>query len=371
MRREFALGILRTSSDLSLWVAGALAVILLILFAVSRWRYNAVPRIPPVGRGAGSPPADCMVVIPARNEEAMIGRAVRSLPHDTVIVVEDHSEDRTAELAREAGAGVLPAPDLPGKGNGKANACAAGARALTSRWVLFADADTWFEPEFLDAVVGHAEARGLSLLSIYLDPEYRGIAEHALVPYARALAFCGFGCVPNPRALFSGQCLLARLDSYHFIGGHGAVVTQITEDLKLSMLAERHRLKLATARATGLGHARMYTGYAGVRSGIERQAFRFMMVNPMIGVVILCAALLAALWLPVLAWLAWEKQWIAAAVFAMAPTLLLWPWYRNAGSALMAPAALYWILPVLGRGLISALFGRPVRWKGRTVRAVS
>jgi 4,4'-diaponeurosporenoate glycosyltransferase len=312
-----------------------------------------------------------MVVIPARNEEAVIGRAVRSLPHDTVIVVDDHSEDRTAEVAREAGAGVLPAPDLPSKGIGKANACAAGARALRSRWVLFTDADTWFEEGFLDAVVGAAEASGLSLLSIYLDPEYRGVAEHTLAPYARALAFCGLGLVNNPLALFTGQCLLARLDSYHFIGGHGAVTTYLTEDIKLSMLAVRHRLKLATARAPGLGHARMYEGYAGVRNGIERQAFRFMMVNPMIGIIIIVAALLASLWLPALVWLIRDQQWSVAAIFALVPTLLVWPWRRRWWDALLAPVAVYWALPALAVGLFTALFGKPVRWKGRSVRAVS
>lgn len=361
--------------DESLWAAAALALILSFLFAAARRRYQALPcisgpRIAGASKTGGAPP-DCMVVIPARNEEAAVGRAVRSLPRDTVIVVDDHSEDRTAEVAREAGAGVLPAPDLPRKGIGKSNACAAGARALTSRWVLFTDADTWFEPGFLEAAAGAAEASGLSLLSIYLDPEYQGLAEHALAPYARVLAFCGLGLVNNPRALFTGQCLLARLDSYSFIGGHSAVMTYLTEDLKLAMLAERHRLKLATARAPGLGHARMYQAYAGVRDGIERQAFRFMLVNPMIGSVVVCAALLAALWLPALAWLGWERHWIAAAIFALVPTLLLRPWYPSWRDALLAPAALYWILPALARGLVSALFGKPVQWKGRTVRAVS
>lgn len=356
---------------MSLWAAAGIAVILSALFAASRRRYNAIPRIPGAAKTVGEDLPDCMVVIPARNEEAGIGRAVRSFPPDTVIVVDDHSVDRTAELAREAGAGVLPAPDLPRKGVGKANACAAGARALTSRWVLFTDADTWFQSNFLNAAVGYAEASDLSLLSIYLDPEYRGLAENALVPYARALVFCGFACVSSPHALFTGQCVLARLDSYRFMGGHGAVVTSLTEDVKLSMLAARHRLKQATARAPGLGHARMYEGYAGVGNGIRRHAFRFMLVHPAIGIAILCAALLAALWLPVLAWLVWDEQWAAAAILAAVPTLLLRPWYRNWASALLAPLALYWILPALGLGLFSALLGRPVRWKGRTVRAVS
>jgi glycosyltransferase involved in cell wall biosynthesis len=354
--------------DVSLWAAAGLAVILIFLFVAARRRYHVLPRI---AKAAGGAPADCMVVIPARNEEAAIGRAVRSLPHDTVIVVDDHSEDGTAEVAREAGAGVLPAPEVPRKGIGKSNACAAGARALTSRWVLFTDADTWFEPGFLDAVAGAAEANGLSLLSVHLDPEYRGIAEHTLAPYARALAFCGFGLAGSPQALFTGQCLLARLESYNFLGGHNAVVAYLTEDVRLAKLAERHRLKLATARATGLGHARMYQGYAGVRDGIRRQAFRFMLVNPMIGIVIICSAVLAALWLPTLAWLIWRKQWIPAGIFALVPTLLLRPWYRNWGTALLAPVAVYAILPALARGLLAALFGKPVQWKGRTVRAVS
>src|SRR5208282_2219346 len=130
--------------------------ILSLLFWASRRRFGAIPCIPAIDRspnGGSQALPDCMVVIPARNEEAVIGRAVRSLPPDTVIVVDDHSRDRTAEVAREAGAGVLPAPDLPRNGIGKSNACAAGARALTSRWVLFTDADTWFEPGFLDAAV--------------------------------------------------------------------------------------------------------------------------------------------------------------------------------------------------------------------------
>jgi cellulose synthase/poly-beta-1,6-N-acetylglucosamine synthase-like glycosyltransferase len=351
--------------------AGGLAVTLVVLFTISRRRYRAVPRIPPLDGAAGSKLPDCMVVIPARNEETTIGRAVRSFPPDTVIVVDDDSEDGTAEAARQAGAGVLHAPKLLRNGIGKANACAAGARALTSRWVLFTDADTWFEPGFIEAVVAYAEAGELSLLSIHLDPEYRGLAEHTLGPYARALALCGVGAVNSPRALFTGQCLLARLVSYSFIGGHSAGAIYLTEDIKLAMLAERHRLKFATARAQGMGRARMYEGYAGLRSGLERQAFRFMMVNPTIGVVNLCVALLAALWLPVLVWLIWRHQWMAAAFFALVPTLLLRPWYKSWARALLAPMAVYWILPSLGAGLFSALFGRPVQWKGRTVRAVS
>jgi glycosyltransferase involved in cell wall biosynthesis len=354
----------------SLFAASALALILIVLFIKGRRRYLRLPSIPRLERPGGRLP-DCMVVIPARNEEAAIGRVVRSLPPDTVIVVDDHSTDRTAEVAQAAGAGVLTAPELLRNAIGKANACAFGAVALTSRWVLFTDADTWFEPGFLDAAVASAETSGLALLSIYLDPEYEGIAEHALVPYARALAFTGLSMAGDPSALFRGQCLLVSREPYSFIGGHRAVISQLAEDLKLTMLAERHRLKWAIARGSGLGHVRMYEGYRGLRAGIRRHAYRFAMVSPVIGITILLAAFAATLWLPALAWLVWDRQWIAAGVFALLPTVILRSWHPSWWSAMLAPLAIYWILPVLIGGLVSAVFGKPVEWKGRTVRAVS
>lgn len=48
------------------------------------------------------------VVIPAHNEERTVGEVVRgAIGYGTVIVVDDGSTDRTAELARAAGATVL------------------------------------------------------------------------------------------------------------------------------------------------------------------------------------------------------------------------------------------------------------------------
>ncbi|MGH9559009.1 MAG: glycosyltransferase family A protein [Bryobacteraceae bacterium] len=54
-------------------------------------------------------------------------------------------------LARKAGAGVVRAPEVPRGAARKAHTSMAGARLLTSKWILFADADAWFDPGFLDA----------------------------------------------------------------------------------------------------------------------------------------------------------------------------------------------------------------------------
>ena len=350
--------------DLSLWVALTVAIVVCILFVKSRANYLAIPRIARAKPTSGA--ADCMVVIPARNEEASIARAVRTLPHDSVIVVDDHSEDRTAEAARKAGAGVLPPPELPRGAVGKCNACVAGARVLNSRWVLFTDADTWFEPGFLDAVVACAEASDLAFLSVYLRPEWQTWGERIMAPFAMALYFCGISPRNDPTAVFNGQCLLVRREAYEFVGGHSAVLTSLVEDVKLAALAQRHRLKFAVARTNDLGHVRVHAGLRGMQDWIERSAFRFMLVSPLMGTTVILSALSMALWLPVLAWLIADREWWAAGTFGALPVALLWGWYRGPG-ALLAPFAIYGILPMILNGVVAALTGRQVQWKGRTV----
>ncbi|MBZ5602802.1 MAG: glycosyltransferase [Acidobacteriia bacterium] len=342
-------------------VALGVAALLVMLFVLARVHYLTLPKL--TARPKDAPLPDCMAVIPARNEEAVIARAVHSLPHDTVIVVDDHSEDRTAEVARKAGAGVMPAPPIPARGIGKANACKAGAAVLTSKWILFADADTWFEPGFLPAAVACAEANNLAFLSFYPGLECETLAETILAPYAEALYFCGLNGKLDPTAVFNGQCILVRRDAYEFIGSHGAVANTVTDDVKLAALARRHRLNLATVRAEALAHVRLREPWHSFRRG----ALRFMAVSSWMGIVIMIAGTVAALWLPVLVWLASEGHRTWAAVFAALPIVLIAPWYRRPLRALLAPVAIYGMIPILWGGMLNALGGGTREWKGRVV----
>ncbi len=302
-----------------------------------------------------------MVVIPARNEESSIARAVKCLPHDTVIVVDDASTDKTAEFARAAGAGVLRAPRLPKGAIGKSNACAEGARVLTSKWILFADADTWYEEGFLDAVVAAAEAGKLDFLSVYLRPVHETSREHIVSPFAEALYFLGMNPSTSGAEGFNGQCMLVHREAYEFMGGHGAVLTDLFEDIKLASLAERHRMKFSIARAHYLGRARIQPDM------IRRNAYRFTAVRHGMGVLIMLAAALFALWLPVLLWLIVSGQTPAAVVFGLWPAFLMGGWYQSYLWAILAPLGIYGLLPSLIPAFFRALTGRPLEWKGRTV----
>jgi len=79
-------------------------------------------------------------IVPAYNEEMTIGSVVsviRKWCPDEVIVVDDGSSDRTAEIARNAGARVISLETNVGKGG----AMKAGAESTDADVVVFIDAD--------------------------------------------------------------------------------------------------------------------------------------------------------------------------------------------------------------------------------------
>ncbi len=90
---------------------------------------------------------------------------------DEVLVVDDHSSDGTAGVARSAGARVLPAPPLPAGWAGKQWACHTGASVAASEVLVFLDADTRIEPGGLDRI---AARPGLtSIQPFHLVPRWQ------------------------------------------------------------------------------------------------------------------------------------------------------------------------------------------------------
>ncbi len=328
--------------DLSLWVGLAVTLAVCAFFVRAFWNLLAIPKIRP---RPGDAAPDCMVVIPARDEEMSIARAVESLPHDSVIVVDDQSEDGTAEAARKAGAGVVTAPDLTAGAIGKSNACLAGARVLQSRSILFTDADTWFEEGFLNAVTAAAGARELAFLSIHLWPTGETFYERLVAPLATAFTYSGMRPRADPVGSFLGQCVLVRRDGYEFLGGHAAVLNAFAEDLKLATIARRHRLNFGVVRAGSLGHAH----FREPSESLHRNGYRLMMLDRSASITVILGTVAMALWPASVAWVALDGNYVSAAALLLAPIVscamvsavcprfcFRWPYTRrlcNCGSA--------------------------------------
>jgi glycosyltransferase involved in cell wall biosynthesis len=104
------------------------------------------------------------VVVPAFNEEALLGDSLKSIREAMtaftahgwaaeLVVCDNNSTDRTAEIARAAGANVVFEPV-----NQIARARNSGARAASGDWLVFVDADSWPSRELCDDVRRAIEA---------------------------------------------------------------------------------------------------------------------------------------------------------------------------------------------------------------------
>ncbi|MDX2179801.1 MAG: glycosyltransferase family 2 protein [Bryobacteraceae bacterium] len=352
-----------------LTIAGAVALGMIFFFVKSRRNYLALPELP--AADFREPPQDVIVVVPARNEEANIARVVSSFPQGWVLVVDDHSTDGTAMVAKQNTAEVIYAPQLAAGQMGKPNACAAGARATASDWILFVDADTWYAPEFLPSLMDYAESEKLDMVSVFPRQITKSFWEAALLPYAFALLFTGVDgrAVNDPLAkdaMANGQCILFRRKFYEFIGGHTSVSESVIEDADLARRAKQHRGAVQMLRAEKLAFCRMYSGFGEIWRGFSKNSFRFLDADRKMGAQVFLASFFVLNWLPASIMLASAEQWIALAAFLTLPVWLLAPWYGGV-TAVLAPLGIYGFQLIALNGLILGLTKRKTTWKGRPV----
>jgi glycosyltransferase involved in cell wall biosynthesis len=123
------------------------------------------------------------IIIPALNEESPLPSVIAEIPPGfgaSVIVVDNGSTDRTAEVAREAGADVVPEPRA-----GYGYACAAGVRAALDRdsdVLVFLDADGSFDPAEIPSLLAPIDA-GLADMVLGSRPA-GGMEPGAMPPHA-------------------------------------------------------------------------------------------------------------------------------------------------------------------------------------------
>jgi glycosyltransferase involved in cell wall biosynthesis len=139
-------------------------------------------------------------VVPAYNEELLIARTLAALTEAgaaldepfEIVVADDASTDRTAAIAREHGARVVPVQhrQIAATRN-------AGARAATGEWLVFVDADTAVTSGAvrgaLEAMRAGAAGGGSAFRFDGRVPRFGRVMQRIAVPLYRALGLAS-GC---------------------------------------------------------------------------------------------------------------------------------------------------------------------------------
>ena len=230
------------------------------------------------------------VIVPARNEAAHIAdfvRAIRSStwPNLELIVVNDHSTDGTADIARAAAQGdlrihVVDAPDLPEGWFGKQWACEVGASHASGELLLFTDADTRHAPDLVARLVAMRAQRGAELISVAGRQDLVTVWERAVMPLVFSMIMFRYG---STRALenathasdviANGQCFMISRAAYDAVGRHKAVRQYVAEDVMMAQAVWRSGARVSLVLGVEQLRTRMYDGLGSMMRGWRKNVY--------------------------------------------------------------------------------------------------
>lgn len=339
------------------------------------------PKLPPEANVSSVPRVS--VVIPARNEAGNLPRLLAALKNQTVfpfeiLVVDDASQDQTAEIARGFGVQVITPPQKPEGWVGKCWACQFGAEHASGELLLFLDADVDLAPDGLSRLIAAYEKNqtALSVQPYHLPKK----AYEQLSLFFNLIQVAANGsALKTPVSLgLYGPVILIPRAQYAVIGGHAHIRGNILEDMAFGELLRQtkipYRLFIGDSglsfRMYPEGFKSLLQGWTkNLAAGAAKTPFPlslavFLWIMSAISVPLhLIIFALTGLAFGVYAYGVLYVCWVAALLFTA----------RRVGrfsplSILLFPVPTAVFLAVFVVSLLKRLFGWNVIWKGRAIR---
>ena len=361
-------------------VSGILALIPATLFLRNLALYRRLP-------GAGECCPHCSVLIPARDEESNIEAAVRSVLasegiHLEVVVLDDNSTDRTAEIVRrlaeeDARVRLETAGSLPPGWCGKPFACQRLSALARYPLLVFIDADVRvLRTDALARLAQFLEVGPASLASGVPYEETGTFLEKLVVPL---IHFVLLGFLPLRRmrastdpkfAAACGQIIAVRRDDYVLVGGHATIPDRLHDGVALARRFREEGFATDLFDATDTFGCRMYHSASDVWNGFAKNAQEALASPKLIGPATLL--LFGGQILPFVLLVLHPSPIVCGlALVVVLPRLAgVWRFRQSIFGALLHPIGVAVLLTIQWFVFFRTLRCRPAAWKGREYFAV-
>lgn len=361
------------------------------------WLWKAVtaalglPRIPNLleSRFDLAPAGDpaITIIVPARDEEDALPACLKSLIEQDyanlkILAVDDRSTDATGAIIDALAARhpdrlrALHVKTLPDNWLGKPHAMAMAARDAIAidrpDYLLFTDADVFFEPQAIRRSLAHAVETDADHFVTFPTPLIKSIGEGMLLGYLGVMGLWATRPwkASDPKAtrdsIGIGAFNLLRTEAYENLGGFESLRMEILEDLMLARRVKLAGLRQCVATAPGMVTLHWAAGAWGVVHVMTKNLFAVFRFRIML-------ALAACAWLTVLClgpivFLVFRQTRLPAVLTLIAIVILyllsvrhskISPWY-----AMLFPAGAALFLYSLLQSALTTLWAGGVTWRG-------
>ena len=334
---------------------------------------------------AGSP--SVTVIVPARDEAAMVADCVESLLGQDylnlrILAVDDRSSDQTGaildELSRTHSARleVLHVTALPASWLGKTYAMASAARQTIAThnpdYLLFTDADIVFRADAIRRSLAQAVASKADHFVLLPTTVAKSRGEGMLLAYLQVISLWAVRPwrVADPKAkrdaVGVGAFNLVRSAAYQQLGGFDAAPMAILEDLTLGRRVKDAGLRQRVATAPGMVSVHWAAGMFGIVKGMGKNIFAVFGFQP--ALLLGAAAMMALSCIAPIAFLAIDGTRFPAVVALVSVAGLYILWSRSSrlssGYAAFFPVAAAVVIYAMVRSMLLTLGKGGVTWRG-------
>ncbi len=231
------------------------------------------------------------VLIPVRNEEHTIHNVLNDLIHQEyknieILVFDDESEDDSAAIINEiirhdSRIRLISSTGLPNGWLGKMHACHVLSQQAKGEYYLFLDSDVRIKKNAISKAVGYMQKHSPGLLSVFPQQVMKTPGEWLAVPIMNyillsllPLILVRFSRFPSLSAA-NGQFMLFQASLYQTFLPHEKTKMNLVEDIAISRLYKRNRIRVTCLVGDETIQCRMYTGFLAAVHGFSKNIIVF------------------------------------------------------------------------------------------------